>query len=711
MAHRRIAVLGGGMGALAAAYALSGPDNPRRDELEITVYQMGWRLGGKGASGRSLRPGHRGRIEEHGLHNLFGFYENTFRMMRACYRELGRAPEHPLATFRDAVRPESSAIFMEPLPGGGAAPWRITNPVNRHVPGEGDLDLPLWSAVVMAVEFVDLNFVSPPDRPPHPSDGALHPRPGLLPLASAIMAAAWGAKAGHRLGRRALGRLDARLAGLIRRGGWAAVQRAAVQALRLGRAAAWRGYRGRLGSHSARRQWILLNFSTSVLIGMLEDGVFHRGYDAINDRDFRDWLTPRALDDGGVMLDSVLMRVVYDSSFAYEDGDTRVDSRGHAPKANYEAGTLLRGLVRASTQYKGAFGWKLQGGCGDVLIAPLYEVLRARGVRFRFFHQVTALRCGQHASDPIQAVELCAQTPIIGGAGAYEPLVDFGGVPCWPAEPRYEQLVHGAQIAQEGIDLERAGPPAPGAQRLTLRRGVDFDAVVLGIAVGALPALTRELAAASTDWADMLRHLKTTPTQALQVWSGADSRTLGADAEGGQPITGFWYDEASALNVWADMSHLVPWEGRPEIQHVSYFVSPMRDAGGQRASDDKVDADARALMADHVSAVLWPAAAQPGGGLDWSVLADPDQRAGEARMAAQYTRANVEPTERYVLSVAGSSRYRLPASDPARFPNLFLAGDWTLNGLNCGCMEAAVTSGLLAASALGEMPLEMVRYA
>lgn len=47
-------------------------------------------------------------------------------------------------------------------------------------------------------------------------------------------------------------------------------------------------------------------------------------------------------------------------------------------------------------------------------------------------------------------------------------------------------------------------------------------------------------------------------------------------------------------------------------------------------------------------------------------------------------RANVSPPELYVLSVPGSSQYRLPAVDPHEFSNLYLAGDWTKNGLNLG---------------------------
>ena len=48
-----------------------------------TVAQVGWRLGGKGASGRNPDRGQ--RIEEHGLHIWLGFYANAFRLLRACY--------------------------------------------------------------------------------------------------------------------------------------------------------------------------------------------------------------------------------------------------------------------------------------------------------------------------------------------------------------------------------------------------------------------------------------------------------------------------------------------------------------------------------------------------------------------------------------------------------------------------------------------------
>ena len=77
--RRKIAIPGGGTGALAAAFGLT--ERPGwQDAYEITVYQLGWRLGGKGASGRNAEKNQ--RIEEHGLHVWSGFYDNAFRVLR-----------------------------------------------------------------------------------------------------------------------------------------------------------------------------------------------------------------------------------------------------------------------------------------------------------------------------------------------------------------------------------------------------------------------------------------------------------------------------------------------------------------------------------------------------------------------------------------------------------------------------------------------------
>ena len=49
MAKKKIAILGGGMAGLTTAYYLTKTPELRA-QYEVTVHQMGWRLGGKAAS-------------------------------------------------------------------------------------------------------------------------------------------------------------------------------------------------------------------------------------------------------------------------------------------------------------------------------------------------------------------------------------------------------------------------------------------------------------------------------------------------------------------------------------------------------------------------------------------------------------------------------------------------------------------------------------
>src|SRR5262249_8633861 len=96
----KVVILGGGAAALTCAFELTEPPDWRQRFESVAVYQMGWRLGGKGASGRNARFSQ--RIEEHGLHVWPGFYENAFHLMRRCYDELGRPAGAPLAKWDDA---------------------------------------------------------------------------------------------------------------------------------------------------------------------------------------------------------------------------------------------------------------------------------------------------------------------------------------------------------------------------------------------------------------------------------------------------------------------------------------------------------------------------------------------------------------------------------------------------------------------------------
>jgi uncharacterized protein with NAD-binding domain and iron-sulfur cluster len=98
---QRVAIVGGGVAAMAAAWDLtSGANNNLYD---VTIFQIGGRLGGKGASSRNRdrNPGFADgngfgdRNEEHGLHLWLGYYENAFRMIRQCFDELQKTVPNP----------------------------------------------------------------------------------------------------------------------------------------------------------------------------------------------------------------------------------------------------------------------------------------------------------------------------------------------------------------------------------------------------------------------------------------------------------------------------------------------------------------------------------------------------------------------------------------------------------------------------------------
>ena len=149
-ARTRVAILGGGVGAMSAAFELTDPS--LNGQYEVTVYQLGWRLGGKGASGRDMQD--HDRIYEHGLHIWLGCYENAFNLMQQCYAELGRAPDAPLATVQQAFRPHSLVVLNE-LFNNQWLPWEFNFPADGAFPGGRDHLPTLWDYFLKVLDASD----------------------------------------------------------------------------------------------------------------------------------------------------------------------------------------------------------------------------------------------------------------------------------------------------------------------------------------------------------------------------------------------------------------------------------------------------------------------------------------------------------------------------------------------------------------------------
>jgi uncharacterized protein with NAD-binding domain and iron-sulfur cluster len=711
---QKIAILGGGVGSMTAAYYLS--DQPGwQNNYDITVYQQGWRLGGKGASGRNAKAGQ--RIEEHGLHIWFGFYSNAFKMIKEAYTSLDRPPGAPLATWRDAFKQHDYVALSEQV-GDQWRNWSIVFPTLPGEPGEGGESVTLWQLAVAMVGWIEQwiksldNLTQELELPPHPHHTGVIPD-WLYHLAEGVTSSVNELIDDIQL-------LASALTGMVFNLSPDVEQQTEGQHLAL--AGAMEGVRAKLHSRydkliaraegdaadDIRRLFICLDLGITVMKGVFADGVIRNGFDVINDIDFRDWLRKHGGDEQ-LCVHSAPVRGFYDLVFAYEGGDFN--------KPNIEAGTLLRSMARIGLCYKGGIMFKMQAGMGDTVFTPLYEALLKRGVKFEFFHKVEEL---VPDGRQIGSIRMTEQVKLAGAD--YNPLVPVKGLECWPSEPNYGQIDKAqAELLQaKQINLESHWSDWPTVYReafgkdlpvKTLKSGVDFDQVVFGISIGSLPVLCPQLLAQSPALRTTSEQVKTVATQAYQVWLDKDLTQMGwaYQPDGQQPVLSAFTEP---YDTWAPMDQLLvreDWPAPLDPRNVSYFCSaltvdsypPASDTGFPKQMADIAKAGAVNQLS-HEIASLWSAAG-PAGAFPWQWLVDGSDATGVQRFDSQYWRANVDPSERYVMSVVNSTKYRLE-TDQSGFSNLFLTGDWIKTGLNAGCVEAAVMAGMQTSRAMSGHP-------
>ncbi|MDH3732306.1 MAG: NAD(P)-binding protein [Gemmatimonadota bacterium] len=717
---RKIAILGGGVGGITTALELTRPE--LRDKYDITIYQLGWRIGGKGASGRNLEQGC--RIEEHGLHVWAGLYDNAFRLMRGAYEELGRAPDAPLATWLDAFKP-CEVVALEEKYNGEWVSWVIEPPTNDQLPGdpEAKLFLPFWSYIGEAFGFV-LDRLKTSHRKRHEkrTSGAGF-FAGLffrlfyytaLTLTEIVSLAFYTVyEVGHLL-TSTVGRL---LPKFVRGGVYAIfhlLQRLGIWFVQGLVRFHWRRAKRHMDDLGARQAWIFMNFGVGFLRGIIDDDLFRKGFDSIEHLDFREWLGKHIVDDAhpgaegeSLTLRSPLARFLYDADFAYVNGDL--------DKMRFSAGAAVYTLFRLGLTWKGAVIWRMQAGMGDTIFTPAYQILKQRGVKFEYFQKVTKL---ETAGKSIDGIEIATQAKIVDSQIAYQPLVEVRGLDCWPSEPDWSQLVDGEKYAAEGIDFEDWCSPHLGTR--TLVRGTHFDDVVLGISLGAHPYICGDLIDHSDDWKKMVDNVATIATQAGQLWLTDTTYEMGW-THPGHPLLATY--DSSNFDTWADMTELLVREAWPGVGDesplsIAYFCGPMQEKPlpttphGPKQSCEELDQKSAnqtirrrftTFLEDEMYR-LWPRGSNRGQ-FDWDRLVDnrPGSNRGAARLESQYFRANVQPTERYVMSLPGTSEHRLQPG-ASGFDNLYLAGDWTWSPFNGGCVEGATISGMLAANAMSGLP-------
>ncbi|QSQ18841.1 FAD-dependent oxidoreductase [Pyxidicoccus parkwayensis] len=657
----RVAVLGAGPAGLATAHALSRTPELRA-RFEVTVYQSGWRAGGKLTSGRK---GSEQTVSLNGTHFLFGCYDETLTLLREAYDDLLARGDSRCGTFEEALLPRDILVCMQQFQGRWTH-WRLALPRNGLRPGTpGSPVLPeqyFW----MVLGWI---------RDALGKQGAVGGSPRVLPEG-------WGSELLQR-GLRLLGS-DARSS--LRARGFARV-------LRLMRGGAGRLLMGRAETDlGVRRLWVLLDLAWTCAIGLLEDGVLGpEGFDVCDDEDLRAWLARHGASE--LARSSPLITTWYDAVAAYEDGDVS--------RPNLSAAVSLKALFRALFAYRGAFSWQLRAETGESVIAPIFEMLRNRGVRFRFFHRVHELIPEE---GHIARILMERQAELKSGdPDSYEPFIEVHGRRAWPDRPLSVQL---ATPGVEGNDLESFYTGWRGT-RHELRHGEDFDHVVFALPVGVVPFHCRRLMEEQASWRRMVEHVQAVETQSLRLNFVPDLAGLGWP--GPVPIVSSFVRDFS---TWEDAGSLAAVECWPE-GHVPGAVAtvfgPLRaprvppgpeDVDYPKRQERMARAAAQRFVREDAGA-LWPGVASPEDprAVDWTKLVDLGQREGAARFEAMEVRANCGPVERYTLARAGGLKHRLRANGSG-YANLFLAGDWVRNGLDIGCVEGAVMAGRQAADAL-----------
>lgn len=695
MSIQKIAVLGGGMGSLTSVFQLTS-DPEWQSKYDITVYQTGWRLGGKGASGRNTSFGN--RIEEHGLHLWFGFYDNAFNVIQQVYNANDRQPGTPLATWQEAFTGYDTIVLEEKV-NGQWQHWPFSIPPNNLTPGSGALPPTPESFIMLIVDWlcrthddfvkqrsnaVTKNVIASNNSgilkslkqkyTDHISDtGQTFGNAGDLLLQAATKAAQ---KNNYST---LLGILDDL---------WNWIKEMVEELV--------------LSDTTSRRYFILADLAIITVKGMIKDGVITKGFDVINNYDYRQWLELHGASK--VTSESAIVQAVYGLVFG---GDHQY---------TFEAGTALRGLLRLGLTYKGHVYYRMMAGMGDVIFAPLYQVLQKRGVKFQFFSKVTNL--GLNEQNNINTISIDIQATLAEGITEYNPFVTVNDLPCWPNFPDVKQLKQGTEILSQNADLEsyystwKSGVPPH-----ILQKGVDFDLVILGISIGALPTIASELIAKSTAWQNMVKYVIPVSTIAYQLWLNCNIQQMQWPyIEDGLALSGSYQEP---YDTWADMSDLIIRENWPtgyNPQNIAYFCGPTPQPNADQILQNAMqsnftDASFPQLQFDlaqqnalqylqTLSKHLWPGIWQGQTNFDFTKLIDINNGQGQARFDAQFFRANIDPTELYVMSFTGSSVYRLSADQTATFPNLYITGDWIDNGLNAGCIEATVMSGLQTARAV-----------
>jgi uncharacterized protein with NAD-binding domain and iron-sulfur cluster len=731
---KKIAILGGGMASMITAFELTSQPN-WQDLYDITVYQLGWRLGGKGASGRNMtshqsyEPDY--RIQEHGFHIFFGFYTNTFQVMKDCYDAL-KAEDGIFNGIESAFQPHNFIVLEDQDKHGRWVPWKLHFPhCDREFPWlKHDVEIgSLWNYIRNMLKFMldkhsDSSYLDSLSSSSSELFTVSKPHSWWQHIAERIKIS-WE-ELNSKTDRELL-ELAHRFAHSLPEDMHSHASEHHQALIKLLEKFMER-VEGKLSKLEeelneelsslrihAIRILIICNLGYAIIRGLLVNKIVDwQSFNDLDQRDFSAWLSANGAWDK--TTSSALVRAMYDLLLAYPGGIATPET------GRLGAAAALRWVWRMIFTYKGAIMWKMNAGMGDTIFVPFYKELKKRGVKFKFFHRVTnlALNSQQNA---IAKIEMAQQVTLKNQDQEYYPLITVKNLLCWPNEPLYDQIVEGEQLKDNQIDLESFWTSWQDVKKVTLNYQEDFDIVVLGISIGAFPFICPELINAKLEWQQMVKYVQTVTTQGGQLWLKDSLHELGWKDD--SPVLGTYVEP---LDTYADMEHLLEQENWPSDRYpkdIAYFTGVMEDPGIPDPADpsnqnfpaeqqQKINEQAIDWLNKNIG-TLWPNAVTRDAQdthLNWNLLVDLEDEQGEKRFDSQFWRINITPSERYVLSVPQSYQFRLQADSsrwdkrPRGFDNLYLTGDWIDNSFNSGCIEATTMAGMQTARAILQQQFE-----
>lgn len=696
---KKIVIVGAGPSGLATAFALT--DQPGwQERYSIDMYQLGWRVGGKCATGRN--PDANERLQEHGIHVFGNMYFNTLQMVQKVFTEVQWDPrdlhwpieeafEKSVVTWNTEYFDHTWHPYLGYFPMSDGDPWTVPGGkvgtetivqnvlflvsqhlglmIETHEKAHGSWWHRLWHRAEQ--KFADLlegwlkDVVDQLEREstnPHQPDRAAH---------SAVM-----------------NMLD----GLVDVLHWWVDQDPS--------------------NVQRRESFTQIDLVVTAMRGAFTDEIFAEDIDRIDCYNYREWLIHHGLTDYTQVAS--LPQGLPNTALSYDHGDTTaIPTMSAAAFMTF----FLRQLVGA-----GAGAYFFKEGTGETIMKPLFRLLEQRGVRFHFFHKLTEVEVDP-ADTVVRALHFDVQATVKGDR--YEPLRPKrgSGEPVWPDRPNYEQLEEGDRLRDEHIDLESWWTPWKAVGTRTLHLGADFDQVVLATPVATLPYTCQQILehpATRDTWQPMVANVRTAATQAVQIWLKEPTSTLGWTTDGtvlptDRHVGGVYGQELTSSCDFSDLVEFEDWPDDNTPKGLVYFIGALPDPEVIPDFDDhtyphRMRERVRWSTVQFLRNVdgLFPST--QGNEIDprslnFDLLAQHDggTRRGVNQFDTQYWRANIDPNERYTLSVADTVQHRLRAWESG-IDNLVLAGDWTYTGFNVGSFEGSVMSGKLASLTLTGAP-------